>query len=127
MFIRRLAPLTVALALFAACASDSKPSANSAASSSAAPSRLLAPPAGLPEFYGVSDPLPAGQPGDVIKTEPGTGDGLHGTMQRGMYHSQSVAGGENPGTRLLPRPAAPPPGGGHPGGAWGPRPPGHPR
>src|SRR3954452_13115267 len=118
MFIRRLAPLTVALALFAACASDSKPSANSAASSSAAPSRLLAPPAGLPEFYGVSDPLPAGQPGDVIKTEPVTVDGLHGTMQRVMYHSQSLAGDDIPVTGLIAVPSTPPPDGGYPVVTW---------
>src|SRR3954452_12337267 len=118
MFIRRLAPLTVALALFAACASDSKPSANSAASSSAAPSRLLAPPAGLPEFYGVSDPLPAGQPGDVIKTEPVTVDGLHGTMQRVMYHSQSLAGDDIPVTGLIAVPSTPPPNGGYPVVSW---------
>src|SRR3954469_8284582 len=118
MFIRRVAPLTVALVLLAACASDAKPSANSAASSSAAPSRLLAPPAGLPDFYGVPDPLPAGQPGDVIKTEPVTVDGLHGTMQRVMYHSQSLAGDDIPVTGLIAVPTTPPPDGGYPVVTW---------
>src|SRR3954468_1154501 len=118
MFIRRLAPLTIALVLFAACASDAKPSAKTASSSAAAPSRLLAPPAGLPEFYGVSDPLPAGQPGDVIKTEPVTVDGLHGTMQRVMYHSQSLAGDDIPVTGLIAVPSTPPPDGGYPVVTW---------
>src|SRR4051812_38416743 len=118
MFIRRVAPLTVALVLFAACASDSKPSANSAASSSAAPSTLLAPPAGLPDFYGVPDPLPAGQPGDIIKTEPVTVDGLHGAMQRVMYHSQSLAGDDIPVTGLIAVPNTPPPDGGYPVVSW---------
>src|SRR4051795_1724900 len=88
VLLRRFIVASVALALIAGCSSDTKPSAT-ASSSSAAP-KTLPPPDGLPDFYGIPDPLPEGQRGDVIKTEPVASPKLHGTLLRVMYHSRSI-------------------------------------
>jgi alpha-beta hydrolase superfamily lysophospholipase len=95
--------------LVAACSSgNAKPAAT----------KTDPPPAGLPAFYGVPDPLPAGKPGEVIKSEPVTVPALHGTMQRVMYHSQSIQGKDIPVTGLIAVPSAPPPPGGYPVISW---------
>ncbi len=111
----------VAIVLFSsACSSDSsKPAAAGASSSSSPPSTVIdPPPEGLPAFYGIPDPLPAGKPGDVIKTEPVASTSLHGTMQRVMYHSQSIQGQDIPVTGLIAVPNTPPPPGGYPVISW---------
>ncbi len=110
-----IATLAVVLILAAACSSDSKPSATGASSASTVTDP---PPAGLPAFYGIPDPLPAGKPGDVIKTEPVAVPALHGTMQRVMYHSQSIQGKDIPVTGLIAVPTTPPPAGGYPVVSW---------
>src|SRR2546430_4843432 len=105
-----------------ACSSDtSKPSASasgSASGSQSASGATSGPPSGLPGFYGVPDPLPAGKPGDVIKTESVTPASLHGTLVRVMYHSRSLQDHDIPVTGLIAIPAAPPPAGGYPVITW---------
>ena len=72
----------------------------------------------LPPFYTVPDPLPAGQPGDVIKTEDQNVPGLHGTVRRVMYHSRSVMGTDIAVTGLILVPSGSPPAGGFPVVTW---------
>ncbi len=69
--------------------------------------------AALPSFYDVPDPLPAGGPGTVIKTEPVTVPGLHGTMERVMYKSKSIRGDDIAVTGLIALPDTPAPAGGY--------------
>jgi len=118
-------PVVLALcaaALLAACSSSSgsKASGSSTAGGSTmtGPTATLVPPAGLPAFYGVPDPIPAGKPGDVIKTEKESVAGIHGTLERVMYHSQSVLGKDILVTGLIAIPSTPPPGGGYPVISW---------
>ncbi len=95
--------------VLAACSSnDTEPAAT----------KTAPPPPGLPAFYGIPDPLPQGKPGDVIKTEPVSVPALHGTMQRVMYHSQSIQGKDIPVTGLIAVPNTPPPDGGYPVVSW---------
>jgi pimeloyl-ACP methyl ester carboxylesterase len=105
------------LVLLGACSSDdSKPTASA---SSQTPSTVIdPPPEGLPAFYGIPNPLPEGKPGDVIKTEPVSAPALHGTMQRVMYHSQSIQGKDIPVTGLIAVPSTPPPADGYPVISW---------
>lgn len=67
----------------------------------------------MPAFYDVPDPLPPGPPGTVIRTEPVTVPGLHGTMQRVMYKSVSIRGVDIAVTGLIATPSTPPPPGGY--------------
>jgi fermentation-respiration switch protein FrsA (DUF1100 family) len=110
---RRLA-IVIAATLLASCASGSTKPATVAAGSPAADSSS----ASLPAFYAVPDPLPAGAPGDVIRTEPQAVDGLHGTMQRVMYHSRSITGADIAVTGLVAVPSTAPPAGGYPIVTW---------
>jgi len=118
----RVAGVVVAAVLLVACSSGGKPSAGasaaSAASASSGPAATIAPPAGLPAFYGVPDPLPAGEPGDVIKTETVPSKGLHGSLLRVMYHSRSLQDRDIPVTGLIAVPNTPPPDGGYPVITW---------
>src|SRR4051794_35247706 len=66
----------------------------------------------LPDFYTVPDPLPAGAPGDIIKAEQVPAPGLHGSMWRVMYHSQSLLGEDIAVTGLVAVPGTTPPNGG---------------
>jgi alpha-beta hydrolase superfamily lysophospholipase len=66
----------------------------------------------------VPDPLPAGSPGDVIKSESVTSAKLHGTMTRVMYHSRSLQDADIAVTGLIAVPAGPPPNGGYPVISW---------
>ncbi len=109
--------------VIAACgtdAADQRAGGGSAPASSQAPTTAgtIAAPEGLPEFYAVPDPLPAGQPGDVIKTEPVASTKLHGTLTRVMYHSRSIRDQDIPVTGLVAVPNTPPPDGGYPVISW---------
>jgi hypothetical protein len=79
-----------------------------------APTVTTPPPAGLPAFYGVPNPLPAGQPGDIVRTEQIDVPALHGTMWRVMYHSRSIRGDDIVVTGLIVAPVAAPPAAGFP-------------
>lgn len=116
----RALPVVAALALTLAACSSSSTSNSSAGGSSATtgPVATLAPPAGLPAFYGVPDPLPAGKPGDIIATEKVDAPDVHGTVYRVMYHSQALDGRDIPVTGLIAVPTAPAPSGGYPVVSW---------
>ena len=106
----RALPLVVALimvcTLGAACGSSS-------------PSSLPAP-VGLPAFYSVPQPLPSGPPGTLIKSEKMAGtNGLHGTVYRVMYLSESVRNTPVAVTGLVVVPDRPAPPGGYPVVSWG--------
>ena len=70
----------------------------------ATPGASAVPPPPLPSFYTVPSPLPAGAPGDVIASEIVAAPGLHGTMWRVMYHSQSIDGTDIAVTGLIASP-----------------------
>ncbi len=75
-------------------------------------------PAGLPAFYGVPDPLPPGEPGDVIAQQQVDVDGVDGTVWRVMYHSRSIAGDDIAVTGLVIVPDGPAPADGWPVVTW---------
>ncbi|MEZ5179065.1 MAG: lipase family protein [Acidimicrobiales bacterium] len=72
----------------------------------------------LPAFYEVPDPLPPGQPGDIIKSEVVDAPGVHGTVLRVMYHSRSVQGADIAVTGIIAVPDLTPAEGGRPVMAW---------
>ncbi len=76
------------------------------------------PPPELPAFYEVPNPLPAGEPGAIIKDEVVPAQGLNGTMHRVMYHSRSVQGVDIAVTGLVAVPEGPAPEGGWPVMSW---------
>jgi len=109
--LRAVAALAlVAAALLSACSSSSGSSSNTTATILASP--------GLPAFYGVPDPLPKGEPGKVIASEPVTVVGLKGTMSRVMYHSRALDGRDIPVTGLILVPNGTAPAGGWPVITW---------
>ena len=72
----------------------------------------------LPDFYGVPDPLPAGKPGDVIRSEPADAPGLNGSMSRVMYLSTNINGEAIAVTGLILIPKGTAPSGGWPIITW---------
>lgn len=70
------------------------------------------------DFYAVPDPLPLGEPGDVIKSEPVEAPGLNGDAYRVMYHSQSLEGDDIAVTGLVAVPESAPPDDGYPVVSW---------
>ena len=105
--MRRLGfAVVVGLGLTAGCSSASAPSS-------------LPPPAGLPAFYSVPNPLPSGPPGTLIKSQRLAVSGLHGTVYRVMYLSDSVRNAPVAVTGLVVVPDRPAPSGGYPVVSWG--------
>lgn len=86
--------------------------------SAAATTATIAAPAGLPDFYSVPDPLPAGEPGDLIKAEQVQAEGVSGSVWRVMYLSESVAGEPIAVTGMIAVPSTPVPEGGRPVITW---------
>ena len=82
------------------------------------PQAPIAAPKGLPAFYSVPQPL-SSTPGEVVKSEPVPAAGLHGTMTRVMYVSQTVANKPVAVTGLIAVPNGTPPAGGFPVVSWG--------
>lgn len=118
-FVKPLALCAALLVAAAACSSGSSATSTEAPSSTAAATTAtIAAPAGLPAFYSVPDPLPAGKPGDVIKTEKVDVPGLNGTLYRVMYHSQSIRGQDIAVTGMIAVPSTPAPAGGYPVISW---------
>jgi len=104
---RRLGALLLTAGLLlgaAACSSDSDSNGSTTSSTVIA--------TGMPAFYGVPDPLPSGEPGTILKSEPLTVAGLHGSMSRIMYLSTSVKGDSIAVTGLIAIPDTPAPAGG---------------
>jgi pimeloyl-ACP methyl ester carboxylesterase len=106
----------------AACSSGSgsRSTAGGAATAntSAATANTSPPPEGLPAFYGVPDPLPPGQPGNVVRMERVPAAGLDGTLWRVMYHSRSTSGADIVVTGLIGVPRSAAPSGGYPVVTW---------
>jgi fermentation-respiration switch protein FrsA (DUF1100 family) len=71
------------------------------------------------DFYSVPDPLPAGEPGDLIRAEriPST-DPAVDTLWRVLYHSESVAGDDIAVSGVVAVSSAPAPAGGRPIVSW---------
>jgi fermentation-respiration switch protein FrsA (DUF1100 family) len=69
-----------------------------------------------PDFYEV--PALEASPGAIIKTEPVAAQGVHGSLHRIMYGSQSVQGEPIAVTGLVAVPDSPPPAGGYPVVPW---------
>jgi len=112
---RSLAILLAAVLGFAAlgCSSDDQ-------KSSSAPLKvtMVKGSPDLPDFYGVPDPLPAGKPGDVIRSEPADAPGLNGSMSRVMYLSTNINGEAIAVTGLILIPKGTAPSGGWPIITW---------
>lgn len=69
-------------------------------------------------FYEVPDPLPAGEPGDLIRTMPIETAGPDEAGLRIMYHSTDAEGDDRAATGLVYFPTDEPPDGGWPVLAW---------
>ena len=108
-----------AVALLAAsCSSGSDSGAGDTTAPSSAPPATLAPPEGLPAFYALPDPLPSGEPGELIASEMVETPNVRGTTWRVMYHSESLQGEDIPVTGLVIVPEGPSPEGGWPVISW---------
>ena len=92
--------------------------AGACGSSASATSRTIPAPAGLPSFYAVPRPLPSEHPGALVKSERLAIAGVHGTVYRVMYVSETASGRPTPVTGLVLVPSAPPPSGGYPVVTW---------
>jgi alpha-beta hydrolase superfamily lysophospholipase len=114
---RTAAAVAIVGALVALAACSDSDDGDTAAETEASAPPATAPP-GLPDFYAVPDPLPAGEPGDVIATEEVDAPGLHGTLLRVMYHSESLSGDDVAVTGLVAVPDSPPPDDGYPVISW---------
>ena len=115
MTIKRSLALLFAAVLGLAALGCSSGSSNS---KPAAPTTFVKGSPELPDFYGVPDPLPAGQPGELINSEPIDVPGLNGTMSRVMYHSTSIDGTDIAVTGLIVIPKGTAPSGGWPIITW---------
>lgn len=123
---RRAAALLAVAVLAAACSGDDGGEAGESGSGDAAAGDDAdrAAPAEVEEFsgpveafYEVPDPLPAGEPGDLIRTMPVEApDGEAGL--RVMYHSTDAEGDDRAVTGLVYWPTGEPPDGGWPIVAW---------
>ena len=87
-------------------------------STTAAP-KYAAPPAGLPAFYGVPDPLRDAPAGALLKSEKVAEPELHGTVYRVMYTSRSVRNETVAVTGIVIVPKGPAPANGYPVVTWG--------
>ena len=120
---RTLAALLAVAALAAACSGDSGGSEGSDGDGEAAPDTPAAPAeveefAGpVDAFYEVPDPLPAGEPGDLIRTMPIEAPAGEVGL-RVMYHSTDATGDDRAVTGTMYYPTAEPPEGGWPVVAW---------
>lgn len=76
-------------------------------------------PSGLPSFYAIPSKLPSSAPGTLLKSERIPSDGIHGTVYRVLYVSESVHGAPVLVTGLVMVPTTPPPAGGYPVVTWG--------
>lgn len=107
--------LAVAALALGACSTEGDADAES---TSTAPPATIAPPDDLPAFYGVPDPLPDGEPGDIIAAEEIDVPEIDGTVWRVMYHSEAVEGDDIAVTGLIVEPLGEAPEGGWPVVSW---------
>jgi pimeloyl-ACP methyl ester carboxylesterase len=120
---RKLLAAVVVLGFIgAACSSSSKTAGPAATTTTAGTAPSTAPPIpapkGLPAFYSVPQPIPTAT-GKLIKSEAVKVPGVHGTVYRVMYVSQTVDNKPVPVTGLIAVPNTAPPTGGYPVVTWG--------
>ena len=76
----------------------------------AMPTLPPAPPPRLDPFYTPPDPLPSGQPGEIIRTAPMDATALKGArLWRVLYHSTTLAGNDIAVSGLMAQPSGTPP------------------
>jgi hypothetical protein len=118
---RRIAGAVAALVVVAGCSGSSsdgaRPSGSSASSTSASSTTTAPPPERFDgsdeDFYVVPDPLPAGEPGQLIRVQDlGEADGRQ--TVRVMYHSRDAADRDRAVTGIVTYPTTAPPEGGWP-------------
>jgi pimeloyl-ACP methyl ester carboxylesterase len=80
--------------------------------------KAIPPPAGLPSFYAVPQPLPS-KAGTLLKSQRVAVEGLHGTVYRVMYVSRSMRNRPVAVTGIVDIPNGPVPAGGYPVVTWG--------
>ncbi len=107
--LRVLGLVLIVVAISLAACSSSMPSAGSS---------TVPAPRGLPAFYAVPQPLPAGS-GRLIKEARVTASGIHGTAYRVMYTSENEQSKVVAVTGLVFVPHTAPPSAGYPVVAWG--------
>ena len=78
----------------------------------------LAPPEGLPDFYGAPDPIPDVEPGTLLRAEEIPTTEIPGTAYRVLYASESLQGEPIVVTGVVAVPDTPAPEGGYPTLAW---------
>jgi alpha-beta hydrolase superfamily lysophospholipase len=71
-----------------------------------------------PPFYELPDPLPAGDPGDIVRSEPITSTMLGTKAWRVLYHSTDLDGTDILVSGVVVAPDSPAPDGGRPVVAW---------
>ena len=108
--------------LAASCSSSSKvggpTTSPSTVTTTTTPAAPIPAPKGLPAFYAVPQPLPSGT-GSLIKSEKVAAAGIHGTVYRVMYVSETVDNKPVAVTGLIAVPNTAPPAGGYPVVTWG--------
>ena len=114
---RRLAAPLVALALVAACSGGDEEGGTTTTTTTAAAMTTTTEvevfDGSVEDFYVVPDPLPEGEPGDLIRIQPvGEGDGR--ATVRVMYHSQDAEDRDRAVTGVITYPTASAPDGGWP-------------
>jgi hypothetical protein len=76
------------------------------------------PTAEAPAFLSVPDPLPPGEPGEILRSEPMPGAPEGSLAWRVLYHSTDVAGDDILVSGIVVAPASDPPPGGRPVVSW---------
>lgn len=116
----RAAVVVVLAVSLASCSSSDAPRSLPAASTTTPDAPTTTAPDGperftgaVDEFYVVPDPLPAGDPGDLIRVQAVGDDGARTTV-RVMYHSTDQTGADRAVTGTITFPTSPAPGGGWP-------------
>ncbi|HEX7132901.1 MAG TPA: lipase family protein [Iamia sp.] len=109
--------VVVVLALLAACSGDDETQSSTTTTTTAETTTTTTEPEAfdgtLEDFYVVPDPLPAGEPGDLIRTQVvGEADGR--ATVRVMYHSEDAQGTDRAVTGIVTYPTAAAPDGGWP-------------
>jgi pimeloyl-ACP methyl ester carboxylesterase len=111
-----------ALVLLVACSGDDGGTADPQPTTTTATTSAPTPPGPVEveDVYAVPDPLPAGEPGDVIQFEAmGAVPDVEGaTAWRVLYHSRSLQGDDIAVSGVIVRPAGDPPPGGFPVVSW---------
>jgi alpha-beta hydrolase superfamily lysophospholipase len=119
--VRSVPSVAVLLAAVLAACSSSGGDEAATTSTTAAPTTTATTVPIVEDVYAVPDPLPAGEPGDVLQVEPLDDElaGLPGvTGWRVLYHSRSIQGDDIPVSGVVLRPAGTAPSGGFPVVTW---------